>query len=352
MTPPLTPVVFTPHFKEKPWGGRSLERLFGKSLPPGAPIGESWELADFPGEQSRVARGPLAGKTIAELMRAWGTGLLGSATACAGRFPLLIKFLDAREMLSLQVHPRPRSIDEPATQAPIKNEAWYVLDADPDARMYIGLQPGGTPEEIEGQLRRTIELPSQDRSAASDAFLRLLQPRAAQRGDYFYLPSGTPHALGAGFVVAEIQTPSDVTYRLYDWGRVGTDGRPRELHVDDALRNMRYDVAEAEIIQPPARCRDTIEYRERLIACQSFRIERVCFKPEIQYSAPAGEMCVWILLNGQLVLDTGGAEQSFSAGDVILLPAELKQREALSETGCEMLDVSVPPLKTKDGPTA
>ncbi|MBU0639255.1 MAG: class I mannose-6-phosphate isomerase, partial [Planctomycetes bacterium] len=237
MSIPPIPVVFEPIFKAKPWGGRELARLFDKMLPPEVPVGESWELADLPGNESRVAQGPLAGKKLGELIEMWGRDLLGRAELMGGRFPLLIKFLDARERLSIQVHPRPRADASEPEQAGVKHEAWYVIDADPGAALYIGLKPGVGPEDVRA-------------AGSTPALAELHQLRAGELGLCYCLPSGVPHALGAGLIVAEVQTPSDVTYRLYDWGRVGLDGQPRELHVEQALANIRYDVAEEEIIQP------------------------------------------------------------------------------------------------------
>jgi mannose-6-phosphate isomerase len=300
--PPL-PVVFEPIFKPKPWGGRRLETLLGKRLPPGEPIGEAWELADLPGNESRVRGGPLAGTTLSELVRVWGRGLLGDAELASGHFPLLIKFLDACENLSVQVHPKP-GVGDPRD---IKHEAWYVVAAEPGAQLYIGLQPGVRPDDVA-------------RAANAPAIVKLLRAWEVQAGQCYYLPSGTPHALGAGVVVAEVQTPSDVTYRLYDWGRVGLDGRPRELHIPPALANIRYDVTENEILSTPTPIADECAARTLLLACERFTIQHVRALPVHTPARSRPAMSIWMVLAGGGQLTLGDTACWFERGDVVLVP--------------------------------
>ena len=320
------PVVFQPIFKPKPWGGRSLERLFGKALPAESPIGESWELSDLAGNESCVGRGPLAGVSIRDLIREWGAELLGSTPLMNERFPLLIKFLDAREALSLQVHPRSKGKKRTAERAPEKDEAWFVIDADPSAELHIGAKPGITNDDVVAAI-------------ASDRLQELLISRPVWNGDCYYLPSGVPHALGAGLVVAEIQTPVDVTYRLYDWGRVGLDGRPRELHVEQALANIRYDVAETEIVQPRRMRIASRASIERVATCERFSVERVRAETGVDCTSSSGEMRVLILLNGRLITRGELESQEFYTGDVVLLPAALPSGSVETATDCEFLDV-------------
>src|SRR5215217_528612 len=212
---PLYPMVFHPIFKERVWGGRTLEALYGKRLPPDVPIGESWEIADRPGAESVVANGPLARRTLRWLMRQHRADLLGDAAPSAGdRFPLLCKILDARDKLSLQVHPpaRAQELGEP------KTEMWYIAAADPGAELYVGLKRGVTREAFEHGIRD---------GRVADCFHRI----EVHAGDAMFLPSGRVHAIGAGLVIFEIQQNSDKTFRVYDWDRPGLDGRPRDLHV-------------------------------------------------------------------------------------------------------------------------
>lgn len=228
MTSPY-PLVLTPILKPKVWGGRALER-FGKQLPDSEPTGESWELADLDSTNpsggggdpahSTIANGDLKGKTIRDAVELWGSALIDTTKLHNGAFPLLVKYLDAREHLSVQVHPSPAYADA-HPDAHLKTESWVVLHAEPHAVLYKGLKPGTTKDD----LRDAIE---------AGTVPVLLTQVPAVVGECHTLPSGTVHALGAGIVVAEVQTPSDTTYRVYDWaaeyGRAG-----RELHTDQAV---------------------------------------------------------------------------------------------------------------------
>lgn len=328
MTPHPQPVLFEPVLKPKPWGGRGLERRFGKALPPDTPIGESWELVSLPGDESRVRSGPLAGRTLSDLMGLWGPGALGGARPIDGRFPLLIKFLDARENLSIQVHPRP---DGQAARrgAPVKHEAWYVVHAEPGAQLYIGTRPGVTLDDLRA-------------AAGSPRLPELLRRWPARPGLSYYLPSGTPHALGGGILLAEVQTPSDVTYRLYDWGRVDERGRARELHVDEALANVRIDVP-PDVIRPPRRHVGSVfSTSTRLVACEAFIIEKVRIVGGLSEALPYDELAVWIVLSGAGELGCTDGSCAFRPGDVVLIPAGVRNCSVRTAADCEWLDVRVP----------
>jgi mannose-6-phosphate isomerase len=216
----LTSLVFAPIYKEVVWGGRRLEQL-GKTLPTKKPIGESWELVDLAADQSRVASGALAGRSLSEIVTAAGADLLGPVALDGGRFPLLVKFIDAAQTLSVQVHPDEGAVARMGRGRP-KNEAWYILDAAPGGVLYLGLEPGAS----HAALAEAI---------AENRVEELLHRVAVRPGDLIPVRAGTVHAIGAGVLLAEVQQPSDTTYRVYDWGRVGLDGKPRELHVADAL---------------------------------------------------------------------------------------------------------------------
>jgi mannose-6-phosphate isomerase len=327
-TPPI-PVVFEPIFKAKPWGGRELVRLFGKRLPEGVPVGESWELADLPGAESRVARGPLAGTTLHELVELWGCDLLGDAALIDGRFPLLIKFLDAREQLSIQVHPCPHEGAAESERPGVKHEAWYVIDANPGAALYIGLRPGVGADAVRA-------------AGPTPALAKLHQPRAAEPGRCYYLPSGVPHALGAGIVVAEVQTPSDVTYRLYDWGRRGLDGRPRELHVEQALANIRCHVPEENIVQPRTPSDAAQPEAKRLVSCERFVMDLVRFDKQRPPASPRGQLAVWIVLSGGGELASDHDRCNFKSGDVVLIPAESSPIRIEPAGGGTLLEARIP----------
>lgn len=327
MSSPLPPVVFEPIFKPKPWGGRRLATLLNKALPKGQFIGESWELVDLPGDESHVRRGPLAGRTLADLVKLWGRDLLGHAPLIDDRFPLLIKFLDACENLSVQVHPKPADDDPAGLRPGIKHEAWYVIHADPGAKLYIGLKPGVGPDEVA-------------RAANTPAIAQLLHTWNPQPGQCYYLPSGTPHALGAGVVVAEIQTPSDITYRLYDWDRPGLDGRPRELHIQQALANLRYDVTPDMILHaaaagaPPAEVADASGSHVRLCMCDRFTIRRVSSSAPAR-NLPCSHMAIRIILSGH--------PNGCDPGDVLLIPAASGPIGFDLESDADLLEVTIPP---------
>jgi len=327
MIPAPQPITFAPLFVPKPWGGGRLATLLNKHLPPDEPIGESWELVSLPGHESRVRDGPFAGRTLGELVAAWGPDLLGAADLADGRFPLLVKFLDACQNLSVQVHPKPVG-DPHAAQTGVKHEAWYVLHADPGARLYVGLKPGVTADDVA-------------RAADTPAIAELLHAWDARPGDCFYLPSGTLHALGAGLVVAEVQTPSDVTYRAYDWDRVDSAGRPRTLHVAEALANIRYDVT-AEMIRPqPEQVPGAGPTRAtRVASCPRFMLDVLEAPTGQSWPIPPGRVRIWIILAGGGRFSTGGA---FRCGDVALLPAASSSCDVTLAADTRWLEVTIPP---------
>ena len=204
----LYPLTFHPIFKERVWGGREIERLYGKKLPPGAVIGESWEISDRPGDASVIANGALAGKNLRWLMENHRAELLGDAKpASENRFPLLIKILDAREKLSLQSIRRTGAAE---FGGETNTEMWFIADAAPGAELYVGLNHGVTRAEFERNIRRLGG--------------RMFSSPSRAPGDAMFLTSGRVHALGAGIVIFEIQQNSDTTYRVFDWNRAGLDG--------------------------------------------------------------------------------------------------------------------------------
>ncbi len=336
--PPVQPVVFEPLFVEKPWGGRMLATLLDKRLPAGTPIGESWELADLPEAESCVREGPLRGTTLGELCERWGDALLGSANLGgdgpqAGRsapFPLLVKFLDARQNLSVQVHPKPGA-DDPLGLAPgIKHECWYVLHAELGARLYIGLKPGVTPADVE-------------RAAGSPVLVDLLDVWTPKAGDAYMLPSGTLHALGAGVVVAEFQTPSDITYRAYDWERVDASGRPRGMHVSAALANIRYDITREDICRLPETSVGSARYLlTELVRGARFAVSHCQPLDDKSLRLRDSEMRVLVVTQGSFTLTGPLGESRYKRGDVVLIPAAATGLRVERATSAEWLEATVP----------
>ncbi len=338
---PVYPLIFEPIFQRRIWGGRHLETLLNKRLPPGEPIGESWEISDLPAAPSQVANGPARGRTLGELVQEWGVELTGRAPLADGCFPLLIKFLDARQTLSVQVHPG-REAAQRRGDARLKNEAWYVIEAEPDAFIYRGVREGVG----EAELRQSLQ-----NGTVESVLLKV----PAKKGHAFYLPSGTIHALGAGIVVAEVQTPSDTTYRLYDWDRVdsatgeaglkgaNSPGKPRELHVEDALASAVYTPVAAahERIEHVASVWTTVT---RVIRCESFVIERVRMIEGVDQPIPYAEMVIWIVLEGGGRIHCDGIEGpvAFHVGNTVLLPAGLKNGRVITDSPTLWLEVTVP----------
>jgi len=329
------PLIFDPIFKPRVWGGRSLESLLSKKLPPDEPIGESWEIADLEGNESLVAHGPARGQSIRRLINDWGTDLYGRAALHHERFPLLIKFLDAAAALSVQVHPSEDSDD--AVVARAKQEAWYILDAPPDGYLYRGLQDGVDSTS----LRQAVE------SGRIETVLRRVP---ARKGHAYFVPGGMVHALGPGIVVAEIQTPSDTTFRLFDWNRIDPKtGRPRERHLDEALRCVDTTVR-AFPEERKEHLGSVWTSVTTLIRCDSFVVERVRMVEGVQQEIPYDEMVIWIVLQGRGTIHHAGtwAAADFGAGDTVLLPAGLKQARVQTHDRCLWLEVTVPipsPLK-------
>ena len=329
----IYPLRFHPILKPKVWGGRRLER-FGKSIPPGEKIGESWELADLPdsvdGGQSVVSNGPLAGLSLREAIAKQPREMMGSAKlASGGGFPLLIKFLDAEENLSVQVHPDAEyARTHPA--AHLKSEAWVVMDAAPGAVIYIGLKSGVSRIQFEQHIRAG--------TVAED-----LVAVPAKPGDCHYLPSGTVHALGAGVLVAEIQTPSDTTFRVYDWGRTG-----RSLHVDEALQCINFAGTNAEpkpTNQPMVTNGLT---NTHLVETEYFTIERLESRGKKSLElVTSNQPVVWMMLAGYGVVHSPHAPKSvrdieLSKGDTVLLPAALTEASIELSKGASALRVSLP----------
>ncbi len=326
------PLVLKPILKEKVWGGRAIERL-GKKLPPGAMIGESWELADLDStsadgggggaERSIILNGPLAGKTVHDALCAWGPAMLGESLAPSTNVPLLVKYLDARENLSVQVHPS-RAYAAAHAGAHLKTESWYILGALPGAVIYKGLRAGVTRAEFERKLR------------AGESIVGDLIAVPVRAGDVHHLPSGTCHALGAGVLVAEVQTPSDTTFRVYDWGRTG-----RKLHVDEALECIDFGPpARVEPIRAGDDAQRTELVRTEYYTLSELRVPGAGVAPIESH----GRAMVLMCLRGSAVLRSVRAEFEeigLRAGVTVLLPAACAGAELAARDGAGVLEARV-----------
>ncbi len=306
------PLVLDPILKEKVWGGRRLER-YGKVLAAGSHVGESWEVADMPatspsgggGDEARslILNGLLAGRRLHDAVVEWGSDLLGDVLLTPnGDFPLLVKLLDAREHLSVQVHPTAAYVaGHPG--AHLKEESWYVVEAEPGAHLFKGLEDGVTRDTFVA-------------AVAGGSVAELLKAWPAVPGDVYHLPSGTVHALGAGVLVAEVQTPSDTTFRIYDWAKE-YNRAGRELHVEAALASMDFGPAAGPSRLPPG------EGFARLVETDYFSIWEV--RGPATSKLPANEGCeVVMVLSGELTLDAvdeSYAAVRLAAGSTTVLPA-------------------------------
>jgi len=301
----LYPLTFEPLLMERVWGGRRLEELYGKRLPEGRPIGESWEITDRPGAVSVIANGALAGRSLRWLMEHHAAELFGpNSPGATGPFPWLIKILDAQDKLSLQVHP-PAEIAAELGGEP-KTEMWYVAAATPEAEIFAGLRRGVTRAEFE---QRTTA------GTVADCFHRI----RVKPGDCMFLRSGRVHALGAGSVIFEIQQNSDTTFRVFDWNRLGLDGRPRELHVEKSLRSIDFNDFEPELV--PSRSEATAFGTIRdLVDDELFRVSEVLLHPEGAMSADPNVLQVIGVLSGTVEVQSPAGGMTREAGQFALIP--------------------------------
>jgi mannose-6-phosphate isomerase len=319
----LYPLTFKPIFKERVWGGRNLETLYHKPLPPDRPVGESWEITDRPEGVSVIANGPWAGRDLRWLMEHHPEDLLGPVPSQAGRFPLLVKILDAHDVLSLQVHPPPRVAAQ--LHGEPKTEMWYIAQASPEAVLYAGLKAGVTQEVFRKEIG--------DGTVAG-----CLHRLRVQSGDALFLPSGRVHAIGAGNVIFEIQQNSDTTYRVFDWNRAGLDGRPRELHLEAALASIDFQDFEPRLIASQYSRNETLKVRY-LIEDPLFLVDACRAKRGLRFYLRIASVQILGLLKGTLSVRHGDEELSLQAGDFCLLPASLERVTLEARTQVEYLHV-------------
>lgn len=319
----LYPLKFETIFKDKIWGGTKVRDILGKNFDPLPNCGETWELSGVPGNVSVVANGPLAGKSLNDLLHTLPERILGTRIfhQFHGEFPLLIKFLDAREDLSIQVHP-----DDKLARARHnsfgKSEMWYVLQADPGSKLISGFNRDLTPESYmaffnEGKLNE------------------ILNVEQAEAGDVFYLPAGRVHTIGKGLMIAEIQQTSDVTYRIYDFDRVDEKGNKRELHLEqalDAIDYRKYDHYKTSyqdrVNEQVSLVRSPFFTTNKLTLTENFQVDKTgldCFK-------------IYVCLDGQASIVTDADETEIKKGEVVLVPAAFETYEIETSSGVALLE--------------
>jgi len=304
----LYPLFLSGVTKSPIWGGTRLLREWNKIAPDCDTVGESWELTVRKKEMSTVTNGPLAGISVGALLQSCPDELMGKSTVTNGEFPLLIKFIDAADRLSVQVHP------DDAYAARVENdrgktEMWYIVDADEDAEIICGLSDGYDNAAFVAALQK-------------GELMSALKTQKVHAGETYFIPAGLPHAIGKGILIAEIQQNCDLTYRVYDYDRRGTDGSLRELHIDKACDVIR-DFTREEI--------DAIRYsrsiptsREDVLAdCDYFRVEKLNLKQNTHTLSKNGYLRHLLCIEGDAVIECDGTSYTFVRGDSVLLPASL-----------------------------
>jgi mannose-6-phosphate isomerase len=326
MVDTLHPLRFEPIFKRLVWGGRKLATVLRKPIGEGSEYAESWEISDHRADVSRVSDGPLVGSTLRDLIRDHGEALLGPAVGFRGQFPLLVKFIDARQDLSVQVHPDD-DLGRRLANDNGKTETWVIIHADPGSKIYAGLKPGTTREAMAKALNDgTVET--------------LLHSFEAQPGDCILIPAGTVHAIGAGVVLAEFQQMSDATFRLHDWNRMGLDGQPRQLHIDESLEAIDFGTGPVSPIPavPEPIAGGTVE---RLSRSEFFALERLTLDGPTTVGDPA-RFTILLGIDGEAEVRSGGMTAALEMGHTLLLPASIGPCEVIPKGSATLLTCVVP----------
>ncbi|WP_166921743.1 type I phosphomannose isomerase catalytic subunit [Flavobacterium poyangense] len=309
MNPKMYPLQFAPILKERIWGGEKLKTILNKPIVSKI-TGESWELSTVEGDVSVVVNGTLKGKSLMELIDEMPNEILGTKVyeRFGKQFPLLFKYLDAREDLSIQVHPNDVLAKERHNSFG-KTEMWYVLQADTDARIIVGFKEDSGKEEYLKHLN--------DKTLVS-----ILDDVKAKTGDVFFLETGTVHAIGAGLVVAEIQQTSDITYRLYDFDRKDAEGNTRELHVDLALDAINYNKVDTQ-----KKYNSEINTSNVVVDCPYFTTNFIPLEDKMAVSKSGETFTVYMCVEGSFEIEFDGFKQSYIKGDTVLVPASINAFE-------------------------
>jgi len=323
---PLYPLRFRPILRRLIWGGTRLGTVLHKPIGDATDYAESWELSDYHDAVSIVEEGPLAGTTLRELVKNRGPELLGSASGPCVQFPLLVKFIDANQVLSVQVHPDQETGRRLAGDNG-KTETWVILAAEPRSLIYSGLKSGVGPDEFVKAIQtRSVE-----------GLLHSFEPTP---GDCILIEAGTVHAIGAGVLLAEIQQMSDATFRVYDWGRVQPDGTPRALHVPQAMESINFDRGPVDPIKPQVD-RLACGTRERLSRSDYFALERLAIRGPTTVDR-SDRFTILMGLEGGCSVVCGGESVRLDFGQTLLLPATIGQCELVPDGDAVILSCVVP----------
>jgi len=309
----IYPLQFDPILKERIWGGEKLKTEFNKPIVSDV-TGESWELSTVSGDVSVISNGEYKGKSLTELIKSFPEEILGTEAykKYGTEFPLLFKFLDARDDLSIQVHPN----DELAKKRHNsfgKTEMWYVMQADENARIIVGFKEKSSKEEYLEKLEEK-------------SILSILKEVPVKKGDVFFLETGTIHAIGAGIVIAEIQQTSDITYRVYDWDRVDAEGKSRELHIELALDAINYNTTETQ-----KEYSEEINVSNEMVNCPYFVTSYLPIQGEAKVVKKHDSFTVYMCMEGNISLGYNEEKWSYTKGDTILIPAALESYNLAGE---------------------
>jgi mannose-6-phosphate isomerase len=290
------PLKFRPILKHRIWGGQKLREL-GKEIAEGEKIGESWELADLAEDKSVISNGELAGQTLISVIQKYPKEITGDEQF-TGAFPLLIKFLDAQDILSVQVHPDEQACERMGKGEP-KTECWYIIASEPGAVIYKGLRKGVTKQQFAEAIHE-------------GDVAELLEEVSVEAGQCHFLPAGTAHSIGAGLLIAEIQTPSDTTYRVFDFNRVDDTGKARALHIEEALESIHFEMGSEELL---------VTTIGRLVDCEYFKIDKGHQSENCELLLSAGQMRTLVILTGcGTIIASGQKAVEFKGGDTLLIP--------------------------------
>lgn len=321
----LGPWELKPILKRIRWGGTRLGTALDKPIGDWTDVAESWEVVDHGDDQSIITHGPQAGMKLRELVSEQPKALFG--TEGATQFPLLIKFLDATDRLSLQVHPNDEQARRYDPQENGKTEAWVILDVTEHSRLWLGLKDGIGREEL-------------SRAVSENRLEEVLHTVTPRPGDCFFVPAGTVHAIGEGILLAEVQQSSDLTFRLHDWGRVGADGQPREIHIEPSLDCTDYARGPLDAVTP-AILEDGVARVEELVRCPYFGIERHTSSRPSQVRT-SGRFRIVMFLAGSADYRGGEIEGTLSTGSTILIPASCSTVELIPHAESVWLEIDRP----------
>ncbi len=323
MISPLYPIKFEPILKDKIWGGQKLKSLLNKDsqLPN---VGESWEITDVEGDTSIVKNGSLEGQSLKHLLSTYKADLIGEQNykKFGNKFPLLIKFIDAKEDLSIQLHPN-NDLASKRHNSFGKTEMWYVMQADEEAKLIVGFNQKVTSEIYLKHLEEKT-LP------------KILNLDQVKTGDTYFIDVGRVHAIGAGVMLAEIQQTSDITYRVYDWDRVDANGKSRELHIDLAIDAIDFEMKDDFRIS----YFKTTNQSNEMVSCPYFTTNYLKIDSKIQKENSQDSFIIYMCVDGEATIKTAKYSETIKKGETILLPAAIKSYE-IDSKNATLLEVYV-----------